>query len=103
MHRHFNTILGLSAAHTPYIVFSRLFWQIFRWKPIDGKGILPNFILVSSRQISGGKFRILKNISIINLSYLLYSCNLQRYLLEIIIFIIPISDVLQQKTNNKLL
>src|SRR5690242_7540195 len=38
MHRHFNTILGLSAAHTPYIVFSRLFWRIFRWKPIDGKG-----------------------------------------------------------------
>src|SRR3954449_9520342 len=37
MHRHFNTILGLSAAHTPYIVFSRLFWRIFRWKPIDGK------------------------------------------------------------------
>src|SRR3954471_21341691 len=37
MHRHFNTILGLSAAHAPYIVFSRLFWRIFRWKPIDGK------------------------------------------------------------------
>src|SRR5690242_6557078 len=43
MHRHFNTILGLSAAHTPYIVFSRLFWRIFRWKPIDGKEVIPFF------------------------------------------------------------
>src|SRR5689334_18513604 len=42
MHRHFNTILGLSAAHTPYIVFSRLFWRIFRWKPIDGKACATN-------------------------------------------------------------